>query len=275
MFNLTDYDVVVVGAGVAGLPAALFTGVMGLRTLVLEAEEPPKLWSYPRRDFLLEGISGAELVQRMVEKAKQSRIEIRTGEKVTHIYSEERKRVKTSKTEYSCDALILATGARWRFLGVPGEKWLARDTSYCAVCDGQHFKGCDVVVVGSRNEAAEEALTLARTARNVMLVTSSERMKAEKSLVDELKRREVRVMEGYKVEEIEHELLINSVKVRDVGTNEPSIIKAHGVFVALGVEPSALKVEGIGVETHRQGGIVVDGRQQTSVEGIFAAAVST
>ena len=273
--SLEDYDVVIVGAGFAGVSAALFTGVMKLKTLVLEAEESPKLWSYPKRTFWLEGVSGAELIKKMLEQAKQYGVEIRTNEKVIDIASDGKKNVKTAKVEYSCDALILATGARWKFLNVPGETWLARDISYCAVCDGRFFEGCSVVVVGSKNEAAEEALTLCKTARSVVLVTNSEKMEAKNSLVDELKRKRVRIMEGYKVDEIEHGELFNNVKICDISTNETRVVQADGIFIALGVEPTALNVEKVGVKTHRQGGVLVDSRQQTSVEGIFAAGDCT
>jgi thioredoxin reductase (NADPH) len=270
-----EYDVIVIGAGFAGVSAALFTGAWELKTLILEAEKPPKLWSYPRRGFL-GTISGAELIQKMVKETKQYEVEIRVEEMANDLRIEEEKKiVKTQKSKYSCNALILAIGARCKLLGVPGESWLARGTSYCAVCDGQFFKGGDVVVVGSRDVAAQEALTLSQIAHHAVLVTNSERLEAKEPLVEELKRNAVRIMEGYKVKAIEHGELINNVKVQNMKTGETMSLQADGIFIALGVKPTALKVEKIGVKTHRQGGILVDNRQRTNVEGVFAAGDCT
>jgi thioredoxin reductase (NADPH) len=270
-----DYDVIVVGGGFAGLSAAFFTSAWtDLDTLVLEAQTPPNLWSYPRRGFL-GTMSGAELIQRIVEEAKQRGVEIHTGERATDLETKEKTIVKTRKTEYTCDALILATGARWKFLNVPGESWLARGISYCAICDGQFFKDGDVVVVGSENVAAQEALTLSRIAHNVTLVTNSKKLKIETPLLEELTRKRVQIMEGYKIEEIEHGKLTKNVKIHNMETREPRSLETDAIFIALGEEPTTLKVEKIGVETHRQGGILVDKRQQTSVEGVFAAGDCT
>ena len=269
-----EYDVIVVGGGFAGLSAALFTGALGLKTLVLEAETPPTLWSYPRRGFL-GTISGAELIQRMVDEAKRREVEIHIGERTIDLEIGEKKIVKTWKKDYACDALILAAGARWKFLNVPGESWLARGTSYCAICDGQFFKECEVIVVGSGNVAAQEALTLSQIARDVTLVTNSKKLEAENSLVEELIRKRVQIMEGYKIEEIERGELTNNVKIYSMETGETRSLKTDGIFIALGIEPTALKVEKIGVKTHRQGGILVDSRQQTNVEGVFAAGDCT
>jgi len=211
----------------------------------------------------------------MVEQARQKGVEIRAYEKVIDIASNGKKSVKTAKTDYRCDALILATGARWKFLNVPGETWLARGISYCAICDGIFFKNRKVVVIGSRNEAAQEALTLCGIARDVVLVTNSKKIKAEKSLIGELETKGVHVIEGYKIEEIERGEFVNYVKMRGIGVNETKVVQTEGVFIALDVEPTALNVDKVGVKTHRQGGIVVDNRQQTSVEGIFAAGDCT
>lgn len=269
-----EHDVIVIGGGFAGASAALFTGAWGLNTLILEAEKPPKLWSYPGRGFL-GTISGAELIRRMIEEAKRHGVEIHVGEKVISLDLKEKKTVKTLEKDYACEALILAIGARCKLLSVPGESWLARGTSYCATCDGQFFKKCEVIAVGSGNVAAQEALTLSQIASNVTLITNSKKLEAENPLVEELKRNTVQIVEGYKVEAIERGGLINNVKIRDMKTGETESLQADGIFIALGVKPTALKVEKIGVKTHRQGGILVDSRQQTNVEGVFAAGDCT
>lgn len=270
-----EYDVIVVGGGFAGLSAAFFTSAWGgFKTLVLEAETPPTLWSYPRRGFL-GTMSGAELIQRMVQEAEGRGVEIHVGERAIDLEMGEKIIVKTRKENYACDALILTIGGRCKFLKVPGESWLARGISYCATCDGQFFKGYEVIVVGSETVAAQEALTLSQIARSVTLVTNSKKLEAKNSLVQELIRRGVQIMEGYKIEEIEHGEFTNSVKIYSMETGETKSLESDGVFIALGVEQTTLKVEKIGVKTHRQGGILVDSRQQTNVEGIFAAGDCT
>lgn len=271
---MENYDVIVVGAGFAGMSAALFTGAWGLKTLVLEAEKPPHLWSYPGRSFLWT-LSGVELIQRMVEEAKRHGVEIHVGERVTDLEIRERKIVKTLEKEYFCEALIIATGSRCRFLNVPGESWLGRGTSYCAICDGQFFKDGRVIVVGSEDEAAQEALTLSQVTPHVTLITNSEKLRAESSLVEELKRKGLQIMEGYKIEAIERGEFFNKVMIYNIKTGEKRSLQADGIFIGLGAEPTALKVEKIGVKTHRQGGILVDSRQQTNMEGVFAAGDCT
>lgn len=269
-----EFDLIVIGGGFAGLSAALFADALGLRTLVLEAENPPTLWSYPRRGFL-GTMSGAELIQKLVEEAKRRGVEIHIGERAIDLETGEKKIVKTWKKDYACDVLILATGARWRFLNVLGESWLARGTSYCAICHGQFFKEGEVIVVGSENVAAQEALTLSQIARNVTLVTNSKKVETENYLVEDLIRKGVQIVEGYKIEAIERGELTSNVKICDIKTGKTRSLKTDGIFIALGVEPTALKVEKIGVKTHRQGGILVDSWQQTNVEGVFAAGDCT
>ena len=273
------YDVIVVGGGFAGISASFVTSAWGrLRTLVLEAEKPPDLWSYPRRHCSLMGMSGADLIQRMVEEAKSRGVQIHTGERVVDLRISKggEKIVKTLKKDYACDALVLATGARWKTLQ-RGESWLGRGTSYCAACDGQFFEGSNMIVVGSENVAAQEALTLSQMARNVALVTHSEKLEAESPLVDELKRRGIEVMEGYEIMAVQHEEFNGEVKVEmaKIETGEPRSLQTDGILIALGLDPMALKAEKIGVRTHRQGGILVDSRQQTNVEGVLAAGDCT
>jgi thioredoxin reductase (NADPH) len=268
------YDVIVVGGGFAGISAAIFTAAWNLKTLVLEAKTPPDLWSYPRRGFL-GTMSGAELIQRLVDEAKSCGVEIRTGKRAVDLEMGEEKIVKTSEKSYACNALILATGSRCKFLGVPGESWLARGVSYCAICDGVFFKECEVIVVGSKDVAVREALTLSQIPCNVRLITNSRKLDAEGFLVNELRRRKVKIMENYRIEAIEHGKMGINVKLLNMKTEETGSLEADGIFIALGVEPSALKVEKIGVKTHRQGGILVDSRQQTNVEGVFAAGDCT
>jgi thioredoxin reductase (NADPH) len=271
---LENYDVIVVGAGFAGMSAALFTGVWGLKTLVLEAEKPPQLWSYPGRSFLWT-LSGAELIQRMVEEAKRNKVEIHVGERVTDLEMRDKKVVKTLEKEYSSEALIIATGQRCKFLNVPGESWLGRGTSYCAICDGQFFKDGRLIVVGSEDEAVQEALTLSQVTPHVTLITNFEKLKAKSSLIEELRGKGVQIMEGYKIEAIERGELFNNIAICDLKTGEKRSLQADGIFIGLGAEPTALKVEKMGVKTHRQGGIIVDSRQQTNVEGVFAAGDCT
>jgi len=269
-----EYNVIIVGGGFAGMSAASFTRAWGLKTLVLDLEAPPNLWSYPGRAFL-KAMSGAELIRALVDEAKRSEVEIHTGERAIDLDIKEKKIVKTSEGDYASDALVLATGPRCKFLHVPGETWLARGVSYCAICDGQFFKGGNVIVVGSENVAAYEAIALSQIAHNVLLITHSEKLEVESSLVEELKRKRVQIKEGFKIEAIERGEPTNIVKICSIKTSEAEALQTDCIFVALGLDPTALKVEKIGVKTHRQGGILVDSRQQTNVDGVFAAGDCT
>ena len=203
-----DVELVVVGAGPAGLSAALYASRMGLRTLVLEKGLPgglmleiPFIENYPG---FPEGISGQELAELMVRQAKKHGAEIRELEEVLKMdLKGDVKIVETNKGTYEAKAIIIATGCSHRKLDVPGEEeFRGRGVSYCGLCDGPFFKGKRVLVVGGGNAAATTALYLSDLASEVLLVHRRDVLRAEEALVKRLEEKGVRFILNSVVEEI-------------------------------------------------------------------------
>jgi thioredoxin reductase (NADPH) len=183
--------------------------------------------------------------------------------------------------EYACDALIIATGASARYLGLPSEKaYMGKGVSACATCDGFFYKGQDVVVVGGGNTAVEEALYLSNIARNVTVVHRRKKFRAEAILVDRLLAKtrnggNVRVLWDHVLDEVKGDASgVSSVRVKDVVNDSMSDLRVQGVFIAIGHTPNTQLFEGQ-LEMHA-GYIKVMGGSEgnataTSVPGVFAA----
>lgn len=272
-----DNDVIIVGGGPGGLTAAIYLARYGLKVLVIEKSVPggkininPVIENYPG----FESISGEELGRRMHEHALKSGARILSPEEVVKLeLTGELKRVYTSSgKEFQARALIIATGAEERKLGIPGEGELfGKGVSYCAVCDGPLFKGKRVIVVGGGNTAAISSIYLSKIAKEVILVHRRSSMRAEKALVDNLMSREnVKFLFNSVLTAIVGEGRVEGAKVRNLESGEESIIEADGVFILIGVEPNSKIAREAGVETDERGFIKVDCWQRTNIPGVYA-----
>lgn len=178
------YDCIIAGAGPAGLTAAVYTSRANLSTLMIERGVPggqmantEDVENYPGFDHIL----GPELSNKMFEHAKKFGAEYEYGDVKEIVDEGEYKIVKTGNKEYKARAVIIATGAEYKKLGVPGEKELGgRGVSYCAVCDGAFFKGKDLIVVGGGDSAVEEGVYLTRFANSVTIVHRRDQLRAQK-----------------------------------------------------------------------------------------------
>ncbi len=269
-----EWDLIVVGGGPAGLTAGIYGVRGGLRTLVLEGKvvggrmtEAPLIENYPG----VQPMQGWELASKMAEHCRRVGAEVREGEEVKELLVGEEKGVVTGKGEYRAGAIVLATGVRHRKLGVPGEEeFLGRGVSYCPVCDGPLFKGKRVVVVGGGNSAVSTALYLSNLASEVVLIHRRDRLRADPLLVGRLGER-VRILWNRVVEGIEGERRVAKVRLKEVGTERKEEVETDGVFVMVGEEPNSELAKKAGIKTDEAGYIVVDRRQRTSLEGIYAA----
>nr|WP_245604115.1 thioredoxin-disulfide reductase [Geoglobus ahangari] len=269
-----EYDVIIVGAGPAGLTAAIYSARYGLSTAFFETVDPasqlsltPVIENFPG----FEG-SGFELLEKMKNQALKFGAEhkFENVEKLRKVNG--KFEVVTESGTYYARALIIATGGKHRELGVPGEKeFVGRGVSYCATCDGHFFRGKKVLVVGGGNTAVTDAIYLKEIGCDVTLIHRRDELRAEKALQEELFSRNIPVIWNSVVLRIEGEEKVERVVILNRVTNEESVLEVDGVFIAVGIRPATDIVMDLGVERDSAGYIRVDKKQRTNVEGVFAA----
>jgi len=275
--RVIEKDAVVIGAGPAGLTAAIYLERSGMKTVVLEkggiggqVAITPVVENYPGYTR----ISGKTLMDMMAQQALQY-TDIRQGEEVVDVERDTGGgfRVVTAANTYRTGVLIITTGARHRKLGVPGEERLfGRGVSYCATCDGYFFKdGKKVIMVGGGNTAVTEALYLESIGVDVTIVHRRDRLRAEERLQDNLEDRGIPVIWNTVVEEIAGDSSVEAVRLRNVNNGRTSEMKVDGVFIAIGYEPINDIAKKLGLEMDAEGYIRVDAQQRTSMRGVYAA----
>lgn len=270
------YDVVIAGAGPAGMTAAVYTSRANLSTIMLERGVPggqmantEEVENYPGFDHIL----GPELSTKMFEHAKKFGAEYGYGDVKEIIDEGEFKIVKTGSKDYKARAVIVTTGAEYKKLGVPGEKELGgRGVSYCAVCDGAFFKGKELVVVGGGDSAVEEAVYLTRFASKVTIIHRRDQLRAQKILQDRaFKNEKIDFIWNHVVKEINEENgKVGSVTIENTETGEQKEFKADGAFIYIGMLPLNNSVMNLGI-TNEEGYIVTNEEMETTIPGIFAA----
>ncbi len=268
------YDVAVIGAGPAGLTAALYSARYGLKTVFFESVDPvsqlalaAKIENYPG----FEG-SGMELLEKMKEQAVKAGAEWKM-EKVEKIARNgDGFLIITDGGEYEARAVIVATGGKHREAGIEGEStFIGRGVSYCATCDGNFFRGKKVVVYGSGKEAVGDAIYLHDIGCKVTLVSRAPSLRVEKAMVDELEKRGIEVILSATLRKIRGSDKVEGVVAYSRDKKEEFEIPADGVFVAIGMRPATDIVAELGVERDSMGYIKVDKEQRTNVAGVFAA----
>ena len=280
---MSQYDVIIIGGGPAGLTAGLYTARARLKTLLLEKIAPggqaAVAWTIENYPGFPEGIGGPELTERIGKQAEKYGLEIKSGEvvKVSPSSEDERfkgkleKVVNTEKEEHKTIALIVATGTRPRKLGVPGEERLiGRGVSYCATCDGPLFKNRKVVVVGGGDAAVEEALFLSKFAEKITLIHRRDELRATKIIEEQaVSNPQLEFLWKSVVTEILGETEVQGVRVRNLSTGEDLTLETKGVFVYIGTVPNTGFLKGV-VEMDKEGFIITDENMETSVKGIYA-----
>ncbi len=272
------YDVVVIGAGPAGMTAGLYAVRDGLATAVLESQfaggqaaTTDLVENYPGFPG---GISGLELAQKMQAQAEEAGVEIRS-EAVAAVEANPEPPGWTVRTEGSSlvtRTVIVASGAHPRKLGVPGEeRFWGRGISCCATCDGAFFRDKKLVTVGGGDTAVKEAAFLTRFAREIVLVHRRDRLRASKALQDRLFAAgdQVKVRYGTVVTEITGEDTVEAVIVKNVKTEETERIACDGVFIFVGFTPNSDFLPP-SVEKDERGYVLTDQNMATSAPGIFA-----
>jgi thioredoxin reductase (NADPH) len=269
-------DVIVIGGGPAGLTAGIYLTKYGFNTVILEekiaggyAAEVPLLENYPG---YIKGISGKDLVDKMVQQCKEIGAEIRQFEKVIGLDFQGKKNiVKTEKSDYSAGLVFIASGRYPRMLGVPGEnRFAGKGVSHCAVCDGFFFKEKKVIVVGEDRRAIEVAIFLSGLASYVKLVCQKEKLCAEKILLKELEKKKVEILGNMELKEIKGDLKVKSVVLLDRTTGNTEETDTDGIFFQLEGIPNSKIVKGSGIKVDKDGYILVDERGRTNINGVYA-----
>nr|WP_148217885.1 thioredoxin-disulfide reductase [Methanothermus fervidus] len=269
------YDIIVVGAGPAGLTAGLYGGRQGDNVLILEKGrvggkglEIPYIENYPG----YKKVKGMVLIEKMKEQVSPL-VDIKELEEVKSIKHENSKFiVTTTKNKYLSKAVILATGTTHRELNVPGEKeFKGRGVSYCAICDGPLYINKNILVVGGGNSAVQEAIYLKSIGCKVKLVHRRNKLRAEKYLQKKLKDLNIPVIWDSVVEKIRGNNSVEEVVLYNKKTKEKKIVEVDGVFIAIGEIPLNKLARDLGVKLDKRGYVMTDEFQRTNVQHVYAA----
>ncbi len=270
-------DLIIIGAGPAGLTAGLYASRARLKTVLLEKLAPGGQilttdWveNYPG---FPEGLSGFELVDRMKRQAENFGLKIEGKEVVRLELAPEKKVVHTSKEALETKSLILTTGASPRKLGIEGEGLLTgKGVSYCATCDGPFYRDQAVAVIGGGDTAVEEAIFLTKFASRVYLVHRRDELRATKLLQERVKAApKVTLVWDSVPTRILGETGVTGVALENVKTGEKSTLEVEGVFVFIGYDPSNDLFKDLPLEFDDFGFVKTDDNMQTAIAGVFAA----
>lgn len=284
MNAIKHHKLIILGSGPAGYTAAVYAARANLKpALITGMEQGGQLMTTTDVDNWpgdVEGLLGPVLMERMLKHAQRFETEIISD----HIISVDLKRrplyLKGEYAEYTCDALIIATGARAKYLGLPSEQaYMGKGVSGCATCDGFFYRNQKVAVIGGGNTAVEEALYLSNIAAHVTVIHRRDKFRAEKILINRLieksKTGNVTIIWNHELEEVlGNDRGVNGIRIRDVTTHAAKEIELQGVFIAIGHKPNTeIFVDQIEMNN---GYIVTQSGLQgnataTSVPGVFAA----
>ena len=278
------YDVIVLGAGPAGLAAGLYAGRSRLSTLVIEKGKDggqiaitDDIENYPGQ--IVEGESGPSLIARMTQQCEKFGVE-RASDVINEVHLDgDIKVLKSAKAEYQSKTVIIATGAFARPIGCKGEKeFRGKGVSYCATCDANFFEDFEVYVVGGGDSAVEEAMYLTKFARKVTIIHRRDELRAAKSIQEKaFKNEKLHFMWDTVVEEVGGDGILSEMTVKNVKTGELTKIVADeddgmfGVFGFIGTLPNSKIYEGTGLEMDERGYIPTDADMHTNIPGVFAA----
>ncbi|KAA0251859.1 MAG: alkyl hydroperoxide reductase subunit F [Acidobacteria bacterium] len=270
------YDVVVVGGGPAGASAAIYSARKGLRTALVAKEMGGQLTQTVGIENLIGTVrtEGKRLAADLLAHVRSYPVEVLDNRRVETIENGETKTVRLAGGEtLQTKALVVATGAQWRELNVPGEKtYIGRGVAFCPHCDGPFYKDRNVVVIGGGNSGVEAAIDLAGICAHVTVIEFLAELKADKVLVDNLKKLpNTDVVVNHRTAEILGDgAKVTGIKVVDRATDAERTIPIDGVFIQIGLAPNSGIVRGL-VDVNRFGEIVVDEKCRTSTKGIYAA----
>ncbi len=265
------YDVIIIGAGPAGLSAGIYAARGGLKVAILEnrsvggqAQTAHEIQNYPG----VKAIGGFDLCYAMMEQCTSFGVDF-VFDKIRSCDLQNKKITLSGGAELNAKFIIIATGASPRKLGVENEnRFLGKGVSYCATCDGAFFKGKTVAVIGGGNTAVEDALYLEKLASKVYLVHRRDALRADKILCDRLEKSGVQVIWDSVVQNLDGENNLSQMTLKNVKNDTLTAVSVDGVFVAIGQLPESNLFDD--VQKTSAGYIVTDENMRTNIDGVFA-----
>ena len=272
------HNVIIIGSGCAGLTAAIYAARANLKPLVLDGHEPGGQLSTTTHveNFpgFPDGILGPELIENMRKQAQKFGTEFRSGTISNVDLSKRPFKLTAGQESFECQALIIASGASARLLGVESEKKLiGHGVSTCATCDGYFFRGKEIAVVGGGDTAMEEATFLTKFASKVTILHRRSEFRASKIMLERARKNErIKFMTPVVVEEVldVSKNSVEGIRVRNTDTNETTVLPITGMFVAIGHDPNTQPFKGQ-LEMDANGYLITHDGARTNVEGVFAA----
>ena len=271
------FDVIIIGSGPAGLTSAIYTSRGKLKTAVLEKTivggQVTTTFEVENYPGFVDPVNGFLLMNNFERQAKKFGTEILTGMEVLSIKKDNGIFIiETNKDAFETKSVIIATGAKYRKIGIPGEeKFVGRGVSYCATCDGAFFRDKTVAVIGGGNSALEESLFLTKFVKKVYLIHRRKEFRADKVVQE-------KVLQNEKIDpvlnhipiEIKGDEGVSEIIIKEKDTEEEKTLKVDGVFLFIGLTPNSEFLKGF-LKTDEQGYILTDKNLSTNVRGVFAA----
>lgn len=268
------YDVIIIGAGPAGLSAGIYAGRAKLKTLIIEkfAVGGTVNLTYEVKNYPgFENTTGADLMEHMHNQALENDVEIVLDEVINYELDSKVKKIICTSGTFLGRTVILCNGAIARKLGLQNEEKLTGSgVSYCAICDGAFFKNKNVAVVGGGNTATEDAIYLSSIAEKVFLICRKNSFVADKTLVDSVKsKKNIQILKNCEVEEIYGESVVEGVLIKNNLTKETEKLQIDGLFIAIGRDPDTQAFKDI-LHLSKNGYILTNESMETNIEGVFA-----
>ncbi|MDR1820469.1 MAG: FAD-dependent oxidoreductase [Methanobrevibacter sp.] len=271
---MENYDIIIIGAGPAGLTAGIYAGRQGSKSLILEKSvsgglglEIPSMENYPGFEL----VSGLVLMTKIKQQA-QKFTELRENEAVGNIVKIENGfEISTTKRRYFAKAIILAMGKKHRKLDVTGEKeFSGLGVSYCATCDGIFFKNKKVIIVGGGNSSLQEAIFLDNLGVDVTIVHRREKFRAEQYLQERIKNENIKTIFNSEVKEIKGDKTVKSVVLED-NKGKQRTMEIDGIFVTIGSLPMIELAKNLNIDLNNDNQIITNKKQKTNIPFIYAA----
>jgi len=270
------YDVIIIGAGPAGLAAGIYSANFGLQTLILESNKEAggralkarRIINYPG---FPEKVTGHELAEKMKRQAKKAGAELHTSEEVINLSCKKQRYVETKKDGYYFEALILVTGAGMNGLGLHDETWIGDGISYCLECSEPLMREKDVIVIGNTKRAINEAIYLSKIATHVQLVNHANLIAIGLEGKEKLQKNGVELIEDFIGEAVKGEPPRKRLILRHLRNSSLRKLTANIVLVASPVVPFVSVLQKASIATHRAGCVIVDEFGRTNIEGVYAA----